>query len=105
MDAQTPIPNSVSGVGVTPVVLSGALDQYMADSLKEQLVAAMASPGVLLDMTAVEHIDAAALQVLLAFREGLQQEKLQVVGAELGIRQWLKIAGADSLFEFSNVKS
>jgi anti-anti-sigma factor len=105
VDAQSPIPHSVSGVGVTLIVLSGALDQYGAESLKEQLLASLATPAVALDMTGVEHIDAAALQVLLAFRSGLKQEKLQVVGAAPGIQQWLRIAGADSLFEFSNVKS
>jgi anti-anti-sigma regulatory factor len=44
----------------------------MAESLKEQLLASISTPETELvpDMTAVEHIDACALQVLLAFQAG-----------------------------------
>jgi len=90
-------------VGATPVVLSGALDQYTSESLKAQLLAAITSSELLLDMTAVEHIDASALQVLLAFRSALKQDRLRIIGAETGIQQWMRIAGVDSLFEFSDV--
>ena len=90
---------------MTPVVLSGALDQYNADSLKEQLLDVISSsesgsPELVLDLTAVEHIDGCGLQVLLACKAGLQQDKLPLKGVDPSVRQWLKIAGADTLFEF-----
>ncbi len=90
-----------------PVVLSGALDQYMAESLKEQLLASVstAETELLLDMTAVEHVDACALQVLLAFKAGLKQDKLRINGADASIQQWIRIAGAGAFFEFSDLNS
>ena len=105
MDAQSPLLISNSVVGVTPVVLSGALDQYNADSLKEQLLCAIrslesSSPELLLDLTAVDHIDGCGLQVLLACKAGLKQGKLPLKGVDPSVRQWLKIAGADALYEF-----
>ncbi len=91
----------------TPVVLSGDLDQYMAESLKEQLLASLSTPEAepLLDMTAVEHIDACALQVLLTFKAGLKQDKLRINGADASIQQWIRIAGAGEFFEFSGMNS
>lgn len=91
----------------TPVVLSGALDQYMAESLKEQLLASLSKPEteLLLDMTAVEHIDGCALQVLLAFQAGRKQDKLRIQGADPSIQQWIRIAGASGSFELSDMNS
>lgn len=79
----------------------------MAESLKEQLLAAASTgeSGLVLDMTGVEHIDGCALQVLLAFTGGLKQEKLHIKGADASIQQWMRIAGADGLFEFSGTNS
>lgn len=90
---------------MTPVVLSGPLDQYNADSLKEQLLGAICSlergsPELVLDLAAVEHIDGCGLQVLLACKAGLKLDKLPLQGVDPSVRQWLKIAGADALFEF-----
>ncbi len=87
------------------IVLSGALDHYNAESLKQQLLAAMTEPEkghpqLILDMQDVEHIDAAALQVLLACQAGLQPEKLAVQGADPSIRQWIRISGAEAFFDF-----
>jgi anti-anti-sigma regulatory factor len=56
-------------------------------------------------MTAVEHIDACALQVLLAFKAGLKQDKLRINGADASIQQWIRIAGAGEFFEFSGMNS
>jgi anti-anti-sigma factor len=99
VDAQSPTPTS------TPVILSGSLDQYSAESLKQQLLGAMAAPmpEICLEMSEVDHIDAAALQVLLACKAGLKQEKLRIKGADPSVQQWLRIAGADSAFDFSDV--
>jgi len=79
----------------------------MAESLKEQFLAAVSTPEteLLLDMTAVEHIDACALQVLLALKAGLKQDKLSVKGADPSIQRWIRIAGADGLFEFADLNS
>jgi anti-anti-sigma regulatory factor len=79
----------------------------MAESLKEQLLASVstAETELLLDMTAVEHVDACALQVLLAFKAGLKQDKLRIDGADASIQQWIRIAGADGSFEFSDMNS
>ena len=98
----------------TPIVLSGSLDQYTAEELKEQLLRWLASsaneqPSLLLDMTAVEHIDASALQVLLACRADLarrgtapSEQLILIKGAEPPIRQWIRIAGASDLFAFQD---
>jgi anti-anti-sigma factor len=79
----------------------------MAESLKEQLLAAAstAESGLMLDMTGVEHIDGCALQVLLAFSTGLEQDKLRIRGADASIQQWMRIAGVDGLFEFTDANS
>jgi anti-anti-sigma factor len=91
-------------------LLSGALDQYHADELKQQLLSALASSGekraeLLLDMTGVEHIDASGLQVLLACQAELERstparDKLIVRGADASVQQWIHIAGADGRFTF-----
>lgn len=95
---------------MSPVVLSGALDQYSAELLKQQLLDALAaakdsSPELLVDMTAVEHLDASGLQVLLACKAQLKQEKLRLRGADASVRQYLRVAGADTFFEFSDLTS
>jgi anti-anti-sigma factor len=104
VDAQSPNPNSTSVSGEVPVILSGSLDQYNAESLKQQLLVAMAgaagAASLLLDMTAVEHLDASGLQVLVACRAGLKQEKLNIRGANPAIQHWMRVAGADALFSF-----
>jgi anti-anti-sigma factor len=105
VDSQSPIPNSASCVAVTPVVLSGSLDQYNAESLKQELMGVVTSrprgrPELLLDMTAVEHLDASCLQVLLAVSAGLTQDRPAIKGAKPSIRQWVQIAGVDALFDF-----
>ncbi len=70
-------------------------------------MAALSTPdtALLLDMSAVEHVDACALQVLLAFKAGLKEDKLRIKGADASIQQWIRIAGADGFFEFSDVNS
>lgn len=104
MDAQSPIPNSPADLTADCILLSGALDQYRAESLKEQLLSAVESPDQerrrVLDMTSVDHLDASCLQVLLACKPAKTQNKLEIKGATPSVRQWIRIAGADELFEF-----
>jgi len=94
------MPNSSAGPGVISLVLSGSLDQYHAEELKQQLVSAADLPGLRLDFTSVEHLDAAALQVLLACKAGLKQEKLPILGADPSIQLWIRMAGAEEFFDF-----
>ncbi len=55
---------------------------------------------MVLDMTTVDHSDASCLQVLLACKPAKAQHKLEIKGAAQSVRQWIRIAGADELFEF-----
>lgn len=103
MDLSSPIHNSPAEVSV---ILAGALDQYKSESLKDQMLNAIADQvgdqqRILIDMTAVDHIDASCLQVLLASTKGQKTKKLAITGAIPSVRQWIRIAGADELFDFS----
>lgn len=109
VDLQSPSHPSVLDSAAAAVVLSGSLDQYQAESLKSQLLGAIPSAGspqreLLVDMTAVDHIDACCLQVLLACQAGPEEEKLKIKGAPPSVRQWIRIAGADELFTFQSEK-
>jgi anti-anti-sigma regulatory factor len=79
----------------------------VAESLKGQLLASAPTPAAapLLDMTAVEHIDGCALQVLLAWSEGLKPAKVRIHAAAPPIQQWIRIAGVCDLFEFSDTNN
>ena len=106
MDEQSPIPKSPADLTADCILLAGALDQYRAESLKEQLLA-VSEPSegerrTVLDMTTVDHLDASCLQVLLAYKPPATQNKLQIKGAPQSVRQWIRIAGADELFEFAS---
>ena len=106
MDEQSPIPNSPADLTADCILLAGALDQYRAESLKEQLLAAIEPSDnehqTVLDMTTVDHLDASCLQVLLAYKPARTQNKLEIKGLPQSIRQWIRIAGADELFEFAS---
>ena len=109
VDVQSPNRNPGSESAASAVVLSGALDQYQAESLKSQLLGALPASGrpqqeVVIDMTAVDHIDACCLQVLLACQGGQAEEKPKISGAPQAIRQWIRTAGADELFTFQSEK-
>lgn len=98
MDVQSPIHSAT-------VILSGTLDQYKAEPLKERMLEAIASAAaqstnILVDLTTVEHIDASCLQVLLTCNSMQAQNKLKLTGATPAIRQWIRTAGADALFDF-----
>jgi len=105
VDERSPIHHLVPDVAPTCVLLSGALDQYQAESLKEQLLNASAVPReerqrLSVDMTAVDHLDASCLQVLLAVTLTKKEEKLILKQAAPAVRQWIRTAGADELFDF-----
>jgi anti-anti-sigma regulatory factor len=55
------------------------------------------------DIATVEHIDTSALHILTACQTNVEQDKLSVSteAADPSIRQWIRIAGADELFDFS----
>jgi len=53
-------------------------------------------------MPAVDHIDASSPRVLLTSSNGSRADKLAIVGAAPSVHQWIRIAGADELFDFSD---
>jgi anti-anti-sigma factor len=105
VDVKSPSQSPTLDLAPSSVVLSGALDQYQAAALKEQILGAVAAShegkqGVVMDMTSVDLIDASCLQVLLACTFQETPGKLGIKGANSAVRQWIRIAGADELFEF-----
>lgn len=107
MEVQSPLTQSAAASNFGPIVFDGSLDQYQAEPLRKQLLSVAAALGgdrseLVLDMAAVEHVDAASLQVLLAFRASSTQTKVQLKGVSPTIQNWIRIAGADHLFEFVN---
>ncbi len=99
-----------SGVGSHPIVLSGVLDQYQAEHLKQQLLEATRllpanANAVSLEMSGVEQIDTSCLQVLLAFQAGLAGKRLKIHAANSTVRKWIGIAGAEPFFELVEVEN
>jgi anti-anti-sigma factor len=90
------------------VVLSGSLDQYSAEAVKEDLLPLLAtaqsgvgpSTSVMLDLSAVDHLDASGLQILLSLRKQLSNKSLCLKGTSPEIENWIRLAGADHMFEF-----
>ena len=80
--------------------LSGAVDASSAARLREEaLRLASAGGAVILDWAECTYLDAAALQIVLALKIRLEATggSLRVGRDAPPVREWLMVAGADSL--------
>ena len=90
------------------VVLSGSLDQYSAQAVKEDVLSLLSatdqggkpSTSITLDLSTVDHLDATGLQILLSLRKGVSNKAVSLKGASPELRNWIRLAGAEHLFEF-----
>lgn len=64
------------------------------------LAASLQGKGVILNLDRVDHLDASALQILLALHaaESKRGENLQLVKASPRLRKWFEFAGVDGRF-------
>jgi anti-anti-sigma factor len=88
---------------MTPILLSGSLDHYTVEDLKQQLLPLLEAEGkAALDVTLVEHLDASALQVLVALQQDLAKKNrgIELAGASEKLRNWMRIGGAEHMFHF-----
>jgi anti-anti-sigma factor len=72
-----------------------------SEELRDQALAALAaSDRVTLDLGGVDHLDASALQILLALSVAQRRRgrQLQVLNLSASLRQWLECAGAADHF-------
>jgi anti-anti-sigma factor len=94
------IPSRVSLVqqdGVVSVVLEGTVDALLVQELLGVVKQSLEGEGaVRLDCAALERLDAATLQVLLALRKTLEARHRSLEIAELSdsVRSFISIAGA-----------
>jgi len=87
-----------------PIVLTGYLDQYAAEELKARVLPLLDEQGdVIFDFTEVDRMHAASLQVLLALKKEIEPNQRAVVlnGIEEPMRNLLRLAGTEDLFQFS----
>jgi anti-anti-sigma factor len=86
-----------------PIVLSGPLDQYAAEPLKEQSLALLEADGdAVFDFSKVDRMHAASLQVLVALQKDLGHTGRNVVllSVENNVRELFRISGTDDFFQF-----
>jgi len=79
-----------------------------ADELRETaLAASIQGKDVTLDLGRVEHLDASALQILLALDKELKNrgQKLRLAKASEQLRKWFGFAGVDDHFLMTGQKS
>ena len=87
------------------IVLNGPLDQYAAESLKEQAATLLELSGnAVFDFSDVDRMHTASLQVLLALRKDLARNGRTVVleRVDTQVRELFRLSGAESYFEFSD---
>ena len=89
--------------GIEPQILrverSG--DWMPADELREAALAAVSQgKNVVLELDGIDHLDASALQILLALDLELKKRKqtLRLEKASARLREWFDFAGADERF-------
>jgi anti-anti-sigma factor len=88
-----------------PIVLSGRLDQYAAETLRDQAVALLDTEGdTVFDLSEVDQMHTAALQVLLALEKDLEPKGRKVVlrSVEGSLRDLFRISGAEGYFQFAD---
>ena len=86
-----------------PIVLSGHLDQYAAETLRDQAIALLDAEGdAVFDFCEVDRMHAAALQVLLALEKEFEPKGRKVVlrSVEGSLRDLFRISGTESYFQF-----
>jgi len=87
------------------IVLTGPLDQYAAETLKEQATTLLDSGGnAVFDFSDVDRMHTASLQVLLALRKDLAPKGRTVVleRVERQVRELFRLSGTEAYFEFSD---
>jgi ABC-type transporter Mla MlaB component len=79
--------------------LSGSVGVAAAETLVEAARVAADSATVEVRLHEAEHLDASAMQILLALRDRLERggHVLRVTGASDGIRGYAKVAGLEAL--------
>lgn len=83
------------------VTLSGELDIFRKEMLRESLAAAEQADVAVIDMTGVTFLDSAALGVLIGFKKRLAERKgtVRVVLISLQLRRLFEITGLERVFE------
>lgn len=85
------------------LTLSGSLDQYSPEALKQQILPLLEEQGNRLTLTLslrdVTHIETSALQVLIAADMSLKEKGCRLILADAGeeTRLWFRVAGAEAL--------
>ena len=93
------------GAILEPIVLTGPLDQYAAETLKDRALAFLEADGdAILDFSDVDRMHAASLQVLVALKKDLEPKGRNVVlrGVESQVRELFRISGTEGFFQFSD---
>jgi anti-anti-sigma regulatory factor len=99
--AHVAVPQAESSPGQTVIDVDRSGDWMPADELRAASLAALeAGSDVTLHLGQVDHLDASALQILLAL--GVEQKRrgrqLEVASASPHLRQWFEYAGAAAEF-------
>ncbi len=109
MDTSTinsPSPNQqIPTASNEPLILSGPLDQYAAQTLKTDVLRFLnTSENAVLDFGDIDRMHAASLQVLLALQKDLSAQGRKVIlkSVDSGLRKIFNISGTESFFEFSD---
>jgi len=92
----------MSTTDLRPIRLEGALTIYSAADTKQTLLAQMNPPGTLgLDLSAVDEIDCAGLQLLVLAREEARRAggELYLVTCSEAVHDALALGGLSSAFE------
>ena len=83
------------------VTLSGELDIFKKEKLRDALAQAESADVAIIDMTGVTFLDSAALGVLIGFKKRMAERKatVRVVLISLQLRRLFEITGLDRVFE------
>ena len=99
------VANRAGGVTLEPIVLNGHLDQYAAETLRDQAIAILEAEGdAVFDFSEVDRMHTAALQVLLALEKDLEPTGRKVIlrSVDGSLRDLFRISGTESYFQFAD---
>ncbi len=85
--------------GMHVAVMDGRLDTATAPVAEGELMAMLATPGLVLDMTAVRYVSSAGLRLLLKMAKDAKGKgaKFALAGLQPAVREVFEISGFDKI--------
>lgn len=85
--------------GMTVATLDGRLDTATAPAAEAELMAMLAAPGLVLDMTKVRYVSSAGLRLLLKMAKEAKGKgaKFALVALQPAVREVFEISGFDKI--------